>query len=128
MQIVDIEITPASEADAMSHVRFVGEGGDEVAVTIANHHNGGASIDQELIAKAKVMLLHAAAARPGDATPSEATLVPEAELGEDDGSGLDSLEEDQDNPFQNPDEALPDDDAEEAIARDMDTRSGRVQE
>ncbi len=125
MQILDIQIIPASEADATSRVRFIGEGGDEIAVAIANHHNGGASIDQELVAKAKVMLLHAAAAQTGDRGVSEPTIVPLAEMAEEDGSGLQSLEEEQDNPFQQSDDALPGDEAEEAMARDMDRSRGR---
>ena len=126
MQIIDIRITPAAEAEDMSRVRFIGEGGDEVAVTIANHHNGGATIEQELVAKAKVMLLHAAAAQMKDKT----TITPEIIQSDvpDEGaevSGLQSLEEEQDNPFQNPDEALPSDEAETAIDEDMEQSRGR---
>ncbi|MDN2578462.1 hypothetical protein [Aquibium sp. ELW1220] len=126
MQIIDIRITPAAEAEDMSRVRFIGEGGDEVAVTIANHHNGGATIEQELVAKAKVMLLHAAAAQMKDKTTVTPEIIPSdvpdegAEV-----SGLQSLEEEQDNPFQNPDEALPSDEAETAIDEDMEQSRGR---
>jgi hypothetical protein len=127
MQILDIQIVPASEADAASRVRFIGEGGDEIAVTIANHHNGGASIDQELVAKAKVMLLHAAAAQSSDRAISEPEIVPLPEVAEEDGSGIQSLEEEQDNPFQQSDEALPDDDAEAQMARDMTRSRGRFE-
>jgi hypothetical protein len=126
MQIIDIRITPAAEAEDLSQVRFIGEGGDEVAVTIANHHNGGATIDQELVAKAKVMLLHAAAAQMRD----RATVVPEiipVDVPDEGGevSGLQSLDEEQDNPFQNPDEALPEDEAETAIDENMDKTRDR---
>jgi hypothetical protein len=126
MQIIDIRITPAAEAEDMSRVRFIGEGGDEVAVTIANHHNGGATIEQELVAKAKVMLLHAAAAQMKDKTTVTPEIIPSdvpdegAEV-----SGLQSLEEEQDNPFQNPDEALPSDEAETAIDEYMEQSRGR---
>ncbi|WP_187969390.1 hypothetical protein [Aquibium microcysteis] len=127
MQIIDIRITPAAGAEDVSLVRFIGEGGDEVAVTIAHHHDGGATIEQELVAKAKVMLLHAAAARLKDATEVEPQILPAAEVTGESGEieGLQSLEEEQDNPFQYPDEALPDDEAERAIDEGMDRTRGR---
>lgn len=123
MQIIDIRIRPAAEAEEISQVRFIGEGGDEVAVTIASHLEGGPTIAQELVAKAKVMLLHAAAAQMKDAT----TVVPETITADDpdegaEASGVQSLEEEQDNPLQNPDEALPEDEAGTAI----DENSGKT--
>lgn len=121
MQILDIRITPAAEADAMSHVLFVGEGGEEVAVTIANHDNDSPTVDQELVAKAKVMMLHAAAAQMRDEVVEDPEAMPAPDvLDADEDPGLDPLGEDDDNPFQNPDEALPDDDAEAAIDESMD--------
>ncbi|RST79595.1 hypothetical protein EJC49_25020 [Aquibium carbonis] len=85
MQVVDIKVTAATVAEDTSLVRFIGEGGDEVAVTIADPHEGGDTIREELVARAKVMLLHAVAAQapesvaPGDADepssePVEAAL------------------------------------------------------
>jgi len=125
MQILDIKIMPSAEPDALSQVRFIGEGGDEVAVTMAKNHDGGASIEQELFAKAKVMLLHAAAAQVKEYASSEPETIPLSEVDEDgDDAGLQSMEEEDDNPFQNPDEALPSDEAEEAIARDPDRSHG----
>lgn len=85
MQVIDIRITPASDAGSMSRVCFIGEGGDEVAVTITDRHEGGSTIEQELVAKAKVMLLHAAAAQVRDVQATE----PEAGLADDDDRGLD---------------------------------------
>jgi hypothetical protein len=123
MQILDIKIAPASTPDELSRVRFIGEGGDEVAVTIANHTQGGPTIEQELVAKAKVMLLHAAAAQASDRRAAEPVIVSDAE----DASGNEPPDEEQDNPFQNPDDALPSDEAEEAIAEGMAKRSGRFE-
>lgn len=130
MQIIDIRITPAAAAEDMSSVRFIGEGGDEVAVTIARPHDGGATMDEELVATAKVMLLHAAAARITDATSIEPEIVPAAEATGESGEieGLQSLEEEQDNPYQNPDDALPNDEAERAIDEGMDRTRGRFGE
>ena len=85
MQVIDIRITPASDAGSMSRVCFIGEGGDEVAVTIADHHEGGATIEQELVAKAKVMLLHAAAAQVRDVAPTEPETVTAAAPADEDG-------------------------------------------
>ncbi len=127
MQILDIKITPASDSDDLSRVRFIGEGGDEVAVTIANHTQGGPTIEQELVAKAKVMLLHAAAAQASDRAASEPVIVRDAEFAEEGAAGDQSLEEEQDNPFQNPDEALPSDEAEEAMANGLARPSGRFE-
>ena len=124
MQILDIKITPASDSDDLSRVRFIGEGGDEVAVTIANHTQGGPTIEQELVAKAKVMLLHAAAAQASDHAASEPVMVRDAEFAEEGAAEDQSLEEEQDNPFQNPDEALPSDEAEEAMANGLARPSG----
>lgn len=127
MQILDIKITPASDSDDLSRVRFIGEGGDEVAVTIANHTQGGPTIEQELVAKAKVMLLHAAAAQASDHAASEPVMVRDAEFAEEGAAEDQSLEEEQDNPFQNPDEALPSDEAEEAMANGLARPSGRFE-
>lgn len=125
MQIIDIKITPAADAESMSRVCFIGEGGDEVAVTISDHHEGGATIDQELVAKAKVMLLHAAAAQIREMAATEAEIVPESELGDEEGEDLPPPEEDEGNPFQNPDETMPSDEAEETITRSIHKTSER---
>lgn len=129
MQVIDIRITPASDAGSMSRVCFIGEGGDEVAVTIADHHEGGATIEQELVAKAKVMLLHAAAAQVRDVAPTESeTGRAEANAADEGAPGL--AEDVRDDPAPNPEEASTSEAAEEDAgaregqADDRESRSG----
>ncbi|MFN3548410.1 MAG: hypothetical protein ACK4U0_13045 [Mesorhizobium sp.] len=129
MQVIDIRITPASDASSVSRVCFVGEGGDEVAVTISDRLEGGSTIDQELVAKAKVMLLHAAAAQVRDAP----TMEPETGLADDsaadEGDPM-STEDMHHDPDPNSDEASTndateeDDGAREELADDRESRSG----
>lgn len=126
MQIIDIRISPASDMGSMSRVCFIGEGGDEVAVTISDHHEGGSTIEQELVAKAKVMLLHAAAAQVRDVP------APEPEAGLADTSAADEgdpgLAEDlQDDPAPNPEDAATIEAAEEVAGarEELDDRERR---
>ena len=120
MQIIDIKITPPTQTDPMSRVRFIGDGGDEVAVTIANHLDGGATIDQELVAKAKVMLLHAAAAQIREMAASEVETVVEPEFANEPVADFPTLE-DEGAPFQDPDEV----DVEAGAAPHMDRTNQR---
>lgn len=129
MQIIDIRITPAAGAEESSQVRFIGEGGDEVAVTIANHHEGGATIEQELVAKAKVMLLHAAAAQMREPTPVVAATTPANVAGEGGGAWrLTPLEEEGESPLANPDQAPAREQADTALAENKDRTLDRLGE
>ena len=125
MQVIDIRITPASDTDSMSRVCFIGEGGDEVAVTISDRHEGGDTIEQELVAKAKVMLLHAAAAQVRDVPTTEPeTGVADTSVAED--GDLELAEDLPDDPAPNPDETATIEAAEEVAGarEELDDREG----
>lgn len=123
MQVVDIKVTAAAVAEDTSLVRFIGEGGDEVAVTIANPHEGGDTISEELVARAKVMLLHAVAAQaPGGASSGD--VEPAVEPVDDGAFGFHASEEALDAP--DPDEPPVDEKPGEAPGWDIDRTSGRL--
>lgn len=128
MQVLDIRIRPASEGDASSEVKFIGAEGDDVTVTIAGNTESVTGRESELVAKARVMLLHAAAAQTEDRAAQEPVILLQDDMAPDPSEGLESLEEDQDNPYQNPDEALPDDAAEAQMAGDMVRQKSRFEE
>lgn len=128
MQILDIKIRPAPEGSGSSEVEFIGAEGDNITVTIAGMGNGGKAGEEELVARAKTMLLHAAAAQTEDRAAQEPVLLRQDDMAPDPTEGLESLEEEQDNPYQNPDAALPDDAAEAEIAGNMARRKGRFEE
>ena len=128
MQILDIKIRPASEGDASSEVRFIGAQGDHITVTIAGNNGTAGRGDEELVAAAKVMLLHAASAQTEDRAAQEPVLLRQDDLAPDPTEGLESLEEEQDNPYQDPDAALPDDAAEAEMAGNMAQRKGPFEE
>lgn len=128
MQVLDIRIRPASEGDASSEVKFIGADGDDITVTIAGNTESVTGREGELVAKARVMLLHAAAAQTEDRAAQEPVILLQDHMAPDPSEGLESLEEDQDNPYQNPDEALPDDAAEAQMAGDMVRQKSRFEE
>ncbi len=128
MQVLDIRIRPASEGDASSEVKFIGADGDDITVTIAGNTESVTGREGELVAKARVMLLHAAATQTEDRAAQEPVILLQDDMAPDPSEGLESLEEDQDNPYQNPDEALPDDAAEAQMAGDMVRQKSRFEE
>lgn len=128
MQVLDIRIRPASEGDASSEVKFIGAEGDDITVTIAGNTESVTGREGELVAKARVMLLHAAAAQTEDRAAQERVILLQDDMAPDPSEGLESLEEDQDNPYQNPDEALPDDAAEAQMAGDIVRQKSRFEE
>ena len=128
MQVLDIRIRPASEGDASSEVKFIGAEGDDITVTIAGNTESVTGREDELVAKARVMLLHAAAAQTEDRAAQEPVILRQDDMAPDPSEGLESLEEEQDNAYQNPDEALPDDAAEAQMAGDMVRQKGRFEE
>ncbi|APH70352.1 hypothetical protein [Aquibium oceanicum] len=128
MQVLDIRIRPASEGDASSEVKFIGADGDDITVTIAGNTESVTGREGELVAKARVMLLHAAATQTEDRAAQEPVILLQDDMAPDPSEGLESLEEDQDNPYQNPDEALPDDAAEAQMTGDMVRQKSRFEE
>lgn len=100
-------------------VTFLGENGDAVEVHMAG--SAGAMQPQEFIDKAKVMLLDALAAgdgtQPSGESTGELSAAPMASEKRDPYAS--SPDDDDDNAYQSPDEALPNDREEEALDRDM---------
>ncbi len=126
MQVLDIKVTVAEAAEDTSLVRFIGEGGDEVAVTIANPHEGGDTVREELVARAKVMLLHAVAAQaPGGALSGDA-VEPALEPMDQEAFGFHASEESADAPAPDPHEPLSDENTGDAPGWDIDRTSGRL--
>lgn len=78
------------------------------------HIDGGATIDQELVAKAKVMPLHAAAAQIREVVASEAEPAVEAEFGNAAVDDFPTLEN-EGNSLQDPGEASPSDETEAGV-------------
>ena len=128
MQVLDIRIRPASEGDASSEVKFIGAEGDDITVTIAGNTESVTGREGELVAKARVMLLHAAAAQTEGRAAQEPVILLQDDMAPDPSEGLESLEEDQDNAYQNSDEALPDDAAEAQMAGHMVRQKSRFEE
>jgi hypothetical protein len=129
MRIVDTTTEPGREGGRqVTRIAFTGEGGGRIELTLPDRDSGDAA-EVDLYDEARALLLAAAEAA------GEESLLTEPEPA---GDGIDaplagpaplaSLEEEDDDLYARPDEALPDDGAERALDRDPSLEGGRFGE
>ena len=125
MHVMDIVVERDEDQSGWHNVSFLGEGGELVVVRLELSE----ASDAGAVEQARLALLNAAASASGEPTVAEPEIV-SGNVG-----GLPSaprenlsLEEEADNAYQNPDEALPDDREARAIDRNPGKQGSRFDE
>lgn len=119
MKIDDIRVSHAANDGGAAEVTLSDEDGAEIRIFLPIERNGSAD-RASILDEARSLLVAAADAMsaPDGLTPANGNGDVPIEFLEraDDGRPLESLEEDDDNPYQESDEALPDEREEHALA------------
>ncbi|HEU4987987.1 MAG TPA: hypothetical protein VFT89_13095 [Rhizobiaceae bacterium] len=129
MQLMDTLVgTDKGPEGDRTVVTFLGEGGESVEVRMAGAVSGDSP--RQIIEKAKVLLLHVASSDDsGDTVEEDDRELTAAPMAAEERDPFVSAPDDNDdNYYQEPDQALPSDQAEQTLGRDPAREGGRFGE